>query len=200
MPTLPLQHRVQLVTGPSVEPISVADAKRHLRVEHNDDDLLIKRLIETAVAMVDVTGVLGKAMITQTWREWYSPNPSQIVLSLGPVQSVSAIKYYDADNVLQTDTLSNYFVLGTSGRTPIKPKSGFTWPTTFVRDDAIAIEYVIGYGDTFRDVPSTVRHALFMLVAHHYENRENELIGTISKTLPFGFEALLGSERNSWYG
>ena len=200
MPTLPLQHRVQLVTGPSVEPISVADAKRHLRVEHSDDDLLIKRLIETAVAMVDVTGVLGKAMITQTWREWYSPNPSQIVLSLGPVQSVSAIKYYDADNVLQTDTLSNYFVLGTSGRTTIKPKSGFTWPTTFVRDDAIAIEYVIGYGDTFRDVPSTVRHALFMLVAHHYENRENELIGTISKTLPFGFEALLGSERNSWYG
>ena len=200
MPTLPLQHRVQLVTGPSVEPISVADAKRHLRVEHSDDDLLIKRLIETAVAMVDVTGVLGKAMITQTWREWYAPNPSQIVLSLGPVQSVSAIKYYDTDNALQTDTLSNYFVLGTSGRTTIKPKSGYTWPTTFVRDDAIAIEYVIGYGDTFRDVPSTVRHALFMLVAHYYENRENELIGTISKTLPFGFEALIDSERNTWYG
>ena len=189
MPTLPLQHRVQLITGPSVEPISVADAKRHLRVEHSDDDLLIKRLIETAVSMVDVTGVLGKAMITQTWGE-----------SLGPIQSVSAIKYYDTDNALQTDTLSNYFVLGTSGRTTIKPKSGYTWPTTFTRDDAIKIEYVIGYGDTFRDVPSTVRHALFMLVAHYYENRENELIGTMSKTLPFGFEALIDSERNTWYG
>tara|TARA_R100000278_G_scaffold122897_1_gene110390 strand:+ start:310 stop:912 length:603 start_codon:yes stop_codon:yes gene_type:complete len=200
MPTLPLQHRVQLITGPSVEPISVADAKRHLRVEHSDDDLLIKRLIETAVSMVDVTGVLGKAMITQTWGEWFAPNPSQIVLSLGPVQSVSAIKYYDTDNALQTDTLSNYFVLGTSGRTTIKPKSGYNWPTTFTRDDAIKIEYVIGYGDTFRDVPSTVRHALFMLVAHYYENRENELIGTISKTLPFGFEALIDSERNTWYG
>lgn len=200
MPTLPLQHRVQLVTGPSVEPISVADAKRHLRVEHSDDDLLIKRLIETAVSMVDVTGVLGKAMITQTWGEWFAPNPSQIVLSLGPIQSVSAIKYYDTDNALQTDTLSNYFVLGTSGRTTIKPKSGYNWPTTFTRDDAIKIEYVIGYGDTFRDVPSTVRHALFMLVAHYYENRENELIGTISKTLPFGFEALIDSERNTWYG
>ena len=200
MPTLPLQHRVERITAPSVEPISVVDAKKHLRVEHSDDDLLIKRLIETAVAMVDVTGVLGKGMITQTWREWYAPNPSQIVLSLGPIQSVSAIKYYDTDNALQTDTLSNYFVLGTSGRTTIKPKSGYTWPTTFVRDDAIAIEYVIGYGDTFRDVPSTVRHALFMLVSHYYENRENELIGTISKTLPFGFEALIDSERNTWYG
>ena len=200
MPTLPLQHRVQLITGPSVEPISVADAKRHLRVEHSDDDLLIKRLIETAVSMVDVTGVLGKAMITQTWGEWFAPNPSQIVLSLGPIQSVSAIKYYDTDNALQTDKLSNYFVLGTSGRTTIKPKSGYNWPTTFTRDDAIKIEYVIGYGDTFRDVPSTVRHALFMLVAHYYENRENELIGTVSKTLPFGFEALIDSERNTWYG
>ena len=46
MPTLPLQHRVQRITAPSVEPISVGDAKKHLRVEHSDDDLLIKRLIE----------------------------------------------------------------------------------------------------------------------------------------------------------
>jgi len=200
MPTLPLQHRIQLVTAPTAEPISVADAKRHLRIEHSDDDLLIKRLIETAIAMVDVTGVLGKAMITQTWSECYGQYPSEITLSLGPVQSVSAIKYYDTNNVLQTDTLSNYFVLGTSGRTTIRPKSGFNWPITFTRDDAIKIEYVIGYGDTFRDVPSTVRHALFMLVAHYYENRENELVGTGSKTLPFGFEALIGSERNTWYG
>ena len=200
MPTLPLQHRIELVTAPTAEPISVADAKRHLRIEHSDDDLLIKRLIETAIAMVDVTGVLGKAMISQTWSECYGQYPSEITLSLGPVQSVSTIKYYDTDNVLQTDTLSNYFVLGTSGRTTIRPKSGFNWPTTFTRDDAIKIEYVIGYGNTFRDVPSTVRHALFMLVAHYYENRENELVGTGSKTLPFGFEALIGSERNTWYG
>ena len=200
MPTLPLQHRIERVTGPTAEPISVAEAKRHLRIEHSDDDLLIQRLIDTAIAMVDVTGVLGKAMITQTWSECYGQYPSEITLSLGPVQSVSAIKYYDTDNVLQTDTLSNYFVLGTSGRTTIRPKSGFHWPTTFKRDDAIKIEYVIGYGDTFRDVPNTVRHALLMLVAHYYENRENELIGTVSKTLPFGFEALIGSERNTWYG
>ena len=200
MPTLPLQHRVQLVTAPATQPLTIKEVKAHLRVEHSDDDVLINTLIKTAVAFVDVTGALGKAMISQTWREWYAPNPSQIVLSLGPVQSVSAIKYYDTDNALQTDTLSNYFVLGTSGRTTIKPKSGFTWPTAFVRDDAIAIEYVIGYGDSAADIPATVRQALLMLIAHYYENRENELIGTISKTIPFGFEALIDIERNHWYG
>ena len=200
MPTLSLQHRVERVTAPTSEPVSVADAKRHLRVEHSDDDLLIKRLIETAVAYVDVRGALGKAMITQTWAEWFGPNSSEILLSLGPVQSVSAIKYYDTDNALQTETLSNYHVLGTSTHTVIKPKTGYWWPTTSSRSDAIKIEYVIGYGDTFRDVPSTVRHAILMLVSHYYENRVNELIGTISKTIPFGFEALIDSERASFYG
>ena len=200
MPTLPLQHRVQLVTAPVRQPINISECKDQMRIEHSDDDIIINRFIDTATRYVDVTGALGKAMITQTWGEWIAPNPSVVYLSLGPVQSVSAIKYYDADNVLQTDTLSKYHVLGTSGRMLVSPKTGFNWPTTFQRDDAIKIEYVIGYGDAPTDVPETIRHALFMLVAHYYENREPELIGTISKTLPYGFEDLIGVERASYYG
>jgi hypothetical protein len=37
-------------------------------------------------------------------------------------------------------------------------------------------------------------------MAHWYENRENEIIGTISKTTPFGFEELISIERGNWYG
>ena len=127
-------------------------------------------------------------------------NPSVVYLSLGPVQSVSAIRYYDSNNALQTDTLSNYHIMGTAGRTLVSPKAGFNWPVTFQRDDAIKIEYVIGYGGAATDVPETIRHALLMLVAHYYENRENELIGTTSKTLPYGFEDLIGLERATYYG
>jgi len=200
MPTLPLQHRIELVTAPTAEPLTLTEVKSQLRVEHNDDDGLIARLIQTAIDYVDVTGTLGKAMITQTWGEWIAPNPGTVTLSLGPVQSVSAIKYYDTDNALQTATLSDFYVLGTKGQTTIKPKPGKAWPSTFTRDDAIKIEYVIGYGDARSDVPQTVRHGLMMLIGHWYENRENELMGTISKTLPHGFEALMDYERGSWYG
>lgn len=200
MPTLPLQHRIELVTAPLTDPLTLPEVKSHLRVEHSDDDEHIARLISTAVDYVDVTGSLGKAMITQTWGEWFAGNPGTVTLSLGPIQSVSAIKYYDADNVLQTATLSNFLVLGTKTRTSIKPKSGYTWPVTFNRDDAIKVEYVIGYGDSPTNVPQTVRQALMMIIAHWYENRENELLGTISKTLPHGFEALIDFERGSWYG
>ena len=198
--TLPLQHRLELTTGPTNEPISIAEAKRHMRVEHSDDDIFIGSLIQVAVNYVDATGALGKGMITQTWSEYFGPNLSTVRLSLGPVQSVSSIQYYDANNTLQTDTLSNYYVIGTKGYITIYPKSGYTWPTVFNREDAIKITYVIGFGDTAASVPATVKHALKMLVAHYYENRENELIGVNSKTIPYGIDALLNTERNSWYG
>ena len=194
------QFSLVRVTAPSALPISVAEAKAQMRVEGNDEDTIIERLINAAVAFVDVQGVLGFAMITQTWGQWVGPNPGTVMLSLGPVQSVSAIKYYDINGTLQTATLANFNVFGTPNRITISPKTGYAWPVTQTRDDAIKIEYVIGYGATSASVPQTVRHALMMLVAHWYENRENELIGTISKTLPFGFDDILNIERNSWYG
>ena len=66
MPDLSLQYRFQLVTTPAAEPITVSDAKKQMRIEHSDDVALIARLINTAIAFVDVRGALGKAMITQT--------------------------------------------------------------------------------------------------------------------------------------
>lgn len=197
---LSAQYALELVTAPTALPVSVTEAKAQMRVDASDDDALIGRLVDVAVSYVDVQGALGAAMITQTWAQWLGQSPGTVTLLLGPVQAVTAVKYYDVDNALQTDTLSNYNVLGTSTRTIVAPKPGFNWPTTYQRDDAIKIEYRIGYGDASTDVPENIRHAMLMLIAFHYENRETELIGTISKTLPFGFEQMLGQSRNHWYG
>jgi uncharacterized phiE125 gp8 family phage protein len=193
------QFSLVRVTAPAVSPISLAEAKAQMRVEGNDDDTIIQRLIDAAVAFVDVQGVLGRAMITQTWGEWLAPNPSTVLLSLGPVQSVSAIKYYDVDGVLQTATLADFNVFGTPNRITITPKTSKAWPITQTRDDAIKIEYVVGYGSTSASVPQTVRHALLMLVAHWYENRETTQEKQM-QDLPYGFMEMMNIERNSWYG
>ena len=193
------QFSLVRVTAPAVSPISLAEAKAQMRVEGNDDDTIIQRLIDAAVAFVDVQGVLGRAMITQTWGEWLAPNPSTVLLSLGPVQSVSAIKYYDIDGVLQTATLADFNVFGTPNRITITPKTSKAWPITQTRDDAIKIEYVVGYGSTSASVPQTVRHALLMLVAHWYENRETTQEKQM-QDLPYGFMEMMNIERNSWYG
>jgi uncharacterized phiE125 gp8 family phage protein len=193
------QFSLVRVTAPAALPISVAEAKAQMRVEGNDDDTIIERLVNAAVAFVDVQGVLGRAMITQTWGEWLAPNPSTVLLSLGPVQSVSAIKYYDIDGALQTATLADFNVFGTPNRITITPKTSKAWPITQTRDDAIKIEYVVGYGSTSASVPQTVRHALLMLVAHWYENRETTQEKQM-QDLPYGFMEMMNIERNSWYG
>jgi uncharacterized phiE125 gp8 family phage protein len=193
------QFSLVRITAPAVSPISLAEAKAQMRVEGSDDDAIIQRLIDAAVAFVDVQGVLGRAMITQTWGQWLSPNPSTVSLMLGPVQSVSAIKYYDLNGTLQTATLADFNVFGTPNRITITPKTGKAWPITQTRDDAIKIEYVIGYGDSAASVPQTVRHGLMMLVAHWYENRETTQEKQM-QDLPYGFMEMIGIERNTWYG
>jgi uncharacterized phiE125 gp8 family phage protein len=193
------QFSLVRVTAPATAPISLAEAKAQMRVEGGDEDSIIQRLIDAAVAFVDVQGVLGFAMITQTWAEWLGPNQSTVYLSLGPVQSVSSIKYYDTDGNLQTATLADFNIFGTPNRISISPKTSKAWPITQTRDDAIKIEYVIGYGSTSASVPQTVRHALLMLVAHWYENREASSEKQMMN-LPYGFAEMIGSERNHWYG
>lgn len=193
------QFSLVQITGPAVTPISLAEAKAQMRVESSDDDAIIQRLIASAVAFVDAQGALGKAMITQTWGQWLSPNPGTVYLSLGPVQSVSAIKYYDVDGALQTATLADFNVFGTPNRISVSPKAGKAWPVTQTRDDAIKIEYIIGYGSSSASVPETVRHALMMLVAHWYDMRETATEKQMYD-LPYGFSEMIGIERNQWYG
>ena len=197
---LACHHTLELLDPPATTPITLAEVKDQLRVEADDDDVILTRLIDVAVAYTDVKGALGQAMITQKWGQWVNSTPPQTVsLLLGPTTGVTAVKYYDADGNLQTDTLSNYQVTGTEFATVVGPKTGFSWPVTQDRADAIRIEYEIGYGEATTDVPQTIRHALMLLVGHWYDSRENTQMDELSN-IPFGFEHLLNIHRNCWYG
>ncbi len=79
--------RVELVT-PAVPVMQIAEAKAHLRIDHDDEDRLIQTLIDTAVGYLDgMNGVLGRALGQQVWRAVFKEGDEDQTLPLVPVIS-----------------------------------------------------------------------------------------------------------------
>lgn len=172
-----------------------------MQCEVTDDDrnALIESFILGAVAHVDGDGVLGRAMITQSWAQWVSQSPGWVRLTVGPFQSLTSVEYYDTDNALQTATLTDFEIRLDGDFVIIKPKEDHVWPPAYLRQDAIKITYVAGYGDAAADVPENVRLAIKLLVGHYFLHREAVAEGNF-KALPLAFDSLIGTERVGWYG
>jgi uncharacterized phiE125 gp8 family phage protein len=167
---------VSVGTEPSVEPVSVDEAKLHLRVDIATENDLITRLI--AVARRHSEQLSGKAFITQTLAGGLSgwPRDGVIRLPYMPLQSVTSITYVDADGDTQTLAETVYGVDTKLGL--IYLKNNQSWPTTALRDyDPITVTWVAGYGDAAADVPDAYKQAILLLVGHWFENRESVVVG-----------------------
>lgn len=184
---------VKLITPPASEPVSVSEAKLHLRVDGADEDTLISGLITAARQYVE--DYTQRALITQTWRLLLDefPNGDTIHVPLPPLQSVNSVTYYDEDGALQTLPTTDYHVDPESAQGRVVLTDGKCWPTTQTRPNAVTIEFVAGYGDA-ASVPQAIKQAILLLVAHWYEHREAVVIGTsgnVAKEAAFAVDALL---------
>jgi len=161
------------VTSPELEPISLSDAKDHLRVDITTDDALIEGYI--AAAREYAENVTRRALITQTLEYVLDGWPSGVEIQLPrpPLQSVTSVKYVDDDDVEHTFAPSNYHAVtaGQPGRIVLGEDS--SWPTDDLRPGgAITIRFVAGYGNDPEDVPRLIRQAMMMMIGLLYENRE----------------------------
>lgn len=164
--------RSSLVTPPSVPILQLGPTKAHLRVDGDDEDLVIGGYIQAATDYLEARhGILGRALVTQTWRLTQASFTSQIDLPVTPLQSVSSVNYYDKDNVAQVVPSSDYRVVADDDDPYIELVSGASWPVAYNRPDAVWVDYVAGYGGV-EDVPEAIRQAAHILVAGWFQNRE----------------------------
>ena len=89
-----------------------------------------------------------------------------------PLQSVTSVKYTDADGLTQTIANDLYMVDLNSRPPRIVRIQEASWPSVQPRPRAVAVELVAGYGDKRQDVPENVTTYILYKVGDLYENRE----------------------------
>lgn len=163
-----------LVTPPSAPVVSLGDLKAFLRVDHNDEDLVIQSLHDAAVAHLDGwRGVLGRAIRSQVWRVTVE-GPGPHLLPMPDVTAVTA----------------------TAGGNPVAVAEALTFRGVEVNLPEGTVDAVV----TFTcEMPAQQRAAaetaVKLLVGHWYEHREAVVTGTIATELPMAVDMLVGALR-----
>jgi uncharacterized phiE125 gp8 family phage protein len=179
-----------LLDGPAVEPVSLAEAKAHLRVEHGDDDDTIAALI--AGARVHVEAQTRRALITQTWRlsrdAW--PASGRIAVLPAPLRGLVAARVYKPDGTTQAIG-AEAFATDTTSAPAVLAFANGALPAPGRVVGGIELDVEAGYGDAPEDVPQPLRQAILVLVAYWYENRGLIAAGQGVAVLPETVGALI---------
>ncbi|MDX2288556.1 MAG: head-tail connector protein [Hyphomicrobiaceae bacterium] len=179
-----------LTSGPAAEPISVAEAKAHLRIDGDSEDVLLASLVLTS--RLHIEAALGLALITQGWRlvldRW--PKGGDLRIPLRPIAAVSEIRVRDAMGVA-TEVDADSYIADVESNPPRIVATTAGIPQSGRVAGGIEIDLVAGYGATADAVPAPIRHALLLLVAHWYEHRDPVEIGAPGAAIPDAVSRLL---------
>lgn len=187
---------LQLVTGfslPSSGPLSLNEAKDHLRIEldFTADDAQVTRKLKSAIALIEEA--TGRSLLSQTFRQSLDRFPAchePIRLARSPLVSVSAFRYVDANGDTQTLTVGDYYTDVNGEPGIIAPAANDQWPTDALkRQGSVVVEFSAGYSSN-AVVPSPLVDAVYLTLSHLYENRE-AVVDWNPKELPFGVESIV---------
>ncbi|QFU01269.1 hypothetical protein FIU83_06415 [Halomonas sp. THAF5a] len=156
--------RTRLVTAPSVEPVSVAEAKEQSLVEHAEHDGMFERLI--AAARQEAEQRTGRALITQAWQQRQPADGNTVCLRRWPLLAVTSV----SDDQ------------GTLDPTDYRVEIG-DFPAVIANRSltgTVTVAFTAGYGEAAADVPSAIRQWILVTVASLYEHREKAVTGTIT--------------------
>lgn len=185
-----------IVTVPADgHPLSVADAKRHLRIDADDTthDEHVATLV--AAAHRHIENSLGVAVMRQTRRTSLYGFPCGLLwLGAGHNLTVLTVKYYDTAGVQQTMAGSDYVTDAVSRPAYIMAAPLKTWPVAQTRPGGVEVEWQAGWENP-SDVPEDIIHAMKLLIGHWDQNREAVVVGSTTATLDMAVDALLNPHR-----
>jgi uncharacterized phiE125 gp8 family phage protein len=179
------------ITAPTVEPVSIAEAKEHLRIDHTRDDATIRAMITAARQYGE--NRTKRAWCTRTLELVLDEFEDVIYLPRPPLQSVTSVKYIDAAGTQQTVDSGDYEVDADHLPPRVFPVYGGAWPATRDEVNAVRIRYDAGYTTS---IPQILKSWILSRVGTMYENRESLMVGQQVIEIPRPFvDALLDAFR-----
>lgn len=174
-----------LVTEPSSLPLSPTEARQRQGLPARVSDDLIGTFIKVETQKLDgPTGMLGRALVTQTWdltldafpgvhRHRFLPvgyvprwnsgpirwHQEEIEIPLPPLQQIISISYLDTEGETQTVDPATYRVIKGEPAYVI-PTGSNSWPGDAGLGGAVTIRFRAGYGDNEASVPEPIRQAI----------------------------------------
>ena len=179
--------------APAEEPVTTAEAKLHLRVDHGDEDAYIDTLVATARQQIEA--ITRRALVNTPFALKLDAFPTEIRPPRSPLSSVSSITYVDTDGATQTLSVSVYSVDTDTEPGRISLAFEQSWPDIREQNNAVVITFVAGYGSAATDVPAALRETVKLLLAHYYEFRQPVISGTIATKIPLHIESLIWIHR-----
>ena len=172
---------LKLKTRPSLEPVSLSEAKGLLRIDDTNDDPLISSMI-TAVRQ-QAEEWTGRSFLTQTWTLWldqFSVLSGSRINKLKdrvlapprpPMRSVVFIKTYDKKNSASLFDKTDYFVDTIQSPGRIALNENCSWPDNLRKFNAVEIEYIAGYGPSASDVPAGIKQGMLQWIKLLFANK-----------------------------
>jgi len=177
----------KVITAPVSEPLTLAEAKAHLRaVETDDEDAYITALI---VAARQGAERFGRSLMPQTLELALDAFTPVIKLPRPPLISITSVKYLDESGVLQTMDADDYLLNTHDEPAQLQPAYGTSWPATRSQSNAVLIRYQAGYANA-ASVPQEIKAWMLLRIGSLYENREGASHGAQVTQMP-GLDRLM---------
>jgi len=180
------------LSPPGAEPITLAEARAHLRLDDGAEDELLAALVRTAREHLE--HVTGLALIARSFRLYLDAWPASRMIQIvrGPVQAIDSVTVYDNAGMPVEVALSGAVLDGAARPArlmlPELPAPGLAL-------NGIEIDFTAGFGEAGTDVPDTLKRALLTHVAAMFELRGVLSASDQPGAVPPGYERLVGPFR-----
>ena len=183
--------KLRLKTAPTLTPVSLAEAKTHLRLDSSftADDDYITTLINVATSAAE--NYTNLAIMEQSWYLDIDAFPDYFNLLKGTLRvlTINSITYSDENNASQTLASSNYFADGSIKPARIYFAPDATIPSTYDKPNAVNVDFTLGF-TAASQVPAPIKQAVLLMVGTYYETRQTVSDRTY-KEIPQSAEFLL---------